>query len=236
VRALRAAFTWLVDVRYLAGNPWKAVNDPKIVQRETAMQIQRALPVDLWRRLRRELDRRCTEEGASTRDARLGVQWRIARAAMLLMGDSGLRREEAAMAQRDKLRVSIYGTLERPVWELTVVGKRNKERTVPVSIATLEALKAHWADRGRDIMAPTDLLNPSAPLLSPVTIPWTPASRAKHGAKKHQLPEQGYSADGINRLISRMLTIIVKTTDDLSLDERVILGSTFFPCDAFLCT
>jgi hypothetical protein len=51
VRALRAAFTWLVDVRYLAGNPWKAVNDPKIVQRETAMQIHRALPADLWRRL-----------------------------------------------------------------------------------------------------------------------------------------------------------------------------------------
>jgi hypothetical protein len=47
VRALRAAFTWLVDVRYLAGNPWKPVNDPKIVQRETAMQIQRALPADL---------------------------------------------------------------------------------------------------------------------------------------------------------------------------------------------
>jgi hypothetical protein len=47
VRALRAAFTWLVDVRYLAGNPWKAVNDHKVVERETAMQIQRALPAAL---------------------------------------------------------------------------------------------------------------------------------------------------------------------------------------------
>jgi hypothetical protein len=63
VRALRAAFTWLVDVRCLSGNPWKAVNDPKIVQRETAMQIHRALPADLWRRLRNELDRRADEEG-----------------------------------------------------------------------------------------------------------------------------------------------------------------------------
>src|ERR1700737_3486835 len=101
---------------------------------------------------------------------------------MLLMGDSGLRREEPAGSQRDQLRVSIYTTLEKPVWELTVVGKGQRERTVPVSVATLEALKAHWADRGRDLMAPTDLLNPSGPLLSPVTIPWTPASRAKHGA------------------------------------------------------
>ena len=221
VRALRAAFAWLVDVRYLAGNRWKAVNDPKVVQRETAMQIQRALSADLWRRLRHELDRRCAEEGAS----KAGVQWRVVRAAMLLMGDSGLRREEAAAAQRDKLRVSIYGTLERPVWELTVIGKRQKERTVPVSIATLEALKAHWEDRGRDFMQPTDLLNPSGPLLSPVAIPYTPASRAKHGAKHHPLAEQGYSADGLNRLIARMLTITVETMDDLSLDERVILGS-----------
>ncbi|EKS72459.1 phage integrase family protein [Burkholderia sp. SJ98] len=27
---LRTAFAWWVDVRYLAGNPWKAVNDPKV--------------------------------------------------------------------------------------------------------------------------------------------------------------------------------------------------------------
>jgi integrase len=220
VRALRAAFTWLVDVRYLAGNPWKAVNDPKIVQRETAMQIHRALPADLWRRLRSELDKR--SDVAS--DSKLAVQWRVVRAALLLMGDSGLRREEAADAQRGKLRVSIYGTLERPVWELTVIGKRNKERTVPVSVATLDALKAHWTDRGRDFMAPTDLLNPSAPLLSPVAIPRTPASKVKHHQRSTE-GEQGYSADGINRLISRMLTIIVETMDDLSLDERVILGS-----------
>jgi integrase len=202
----------------------KAVNDPRVVERETAMQIQRALPADLWRRLRSELDRRCAQEG----DAKLAVQWRVVRAALLLMGDSGLRREEAADAQRGKLRVSIYGTLERPVWALTVIGKRNKERTVPVSVATLEALKAHWADRGRDFMAPTDLLNLAAPLLSPVAIPFTPAARAKHETRRNQgmnEGEQGYSADGINRLISRMLTIIVVTMDDLSLDERVILGS-----------
>jgi len=88
-----------------------------------------------------------------------------------------------------------------------VIGKRQKERTVPVSIATLEALKAHWADRGRDFMAQTDLLNSSAPLLSPVTVPRTHASLAKHGVKHHQRSnegEQGYWADGINRLVSRI--------------------------------
>jgi hypothetical protein len=72
VRAPRAAFIWLVDVRYLTGNPWKAVNDPRVVQRQTTMQIQRALPADLWRRLRHELDRRCSE-GAARHAARSWV-------------------------------------------------------------------------------------------------------------------------------------------------------------------
>jgi integrase len=34
----------------------------------------------------------------------------------------------------------------------------------------------------------------------------------------------GYNADGLNRLISRMVTELVETMDDLSLDERVRLG------------
>jgi site-specific recombinase XerD len=33
VRAIRAAFTWLVHMRYLAGNPWRAVTDPVTVKR-----------------------------------------------------------------------------------------------------------------------------------------------------------------------------------------------------------
>jgi hypothetical protein len=47
---------------------------------------------------------------------------------------------------------------------------------------------------------------------------WGQASPAKQS-------EQGYAADGINRLISRMLTIIVEAMDDLSVDERAILGA-----------
>lgn len=46
----------MVDVRYLAGNPWKAVNDPVVVKRASPMKIERALPAELWRKLRDELD------------------------------------------------------------------------------------------------------------------------------------------------------------------------------------
>ncbi|SAL66120.1 integrase [Caballeronia humi] len=161
VRALRAAFAWWVDVRYLGGNPWTAVNDPPVIQRASGMKIERALPAELWRRLRNELDVRCGEEGGAQ-----AIQWRAVRATILLMGDSGLRRDEAASARREKLKASVYGTLERPVWELTIVGKGQRERTVSVSAATLEALRAHWADRGRNFNGAA-IGNAGAPSIAP---------------------------------------------------------------------
>lgn len=229
VRALRAAFAWWVDVRYLAGNPWIAVNDPPVIQRASAMKIERALPADLWRRLRNELDMRCAEEG----DSRSTSQWRAMRATILLMGDSGLRREEAASARRENLKPSVYGTLARPVWELTIVGKGQRERTVPVSVATLEAMREHWADRGRDFdgaaigSAGAPSIAPRGPLLGPVIIPWTDASRRRHRMQRGdalEIEEAGYTADGLNRLIGRMLKTLVETMDGLSLDERARLG------------
>jgi site-specific recombinase XerC len=42
------------------------------------------------------------------------------------------------------------------VWELTVVGKGQRERTVPVSAATLGGLHAHWVDRAKDFDAATE--------------------------------------------------------------------------------
>ncbi|SAL68909.1 integrase [Caballeronia humi] len=249
VRALRAAFAWWVDVRYLAGNPWTAVNDPSVIQRASAMKIERALPADLWRKLRDELDARSAAEsgatagaqwrmdtnmrqnGAQWRESRNGVQWRAVRAAILLMGDSGLRREEAASARREHLRPSSFGTPERPVWELTIVGKGQRERTVPVSAATLAALRAHWRDRAQDFDGATEEDQQSGPLLSPVVIPWTDASRRRHravqgaeGGNGQPAKEAGYTADGLNRLISRMVTELVQTMDGLRLDERVRLG------------
>ncbi|WP_250481192.1 phage integrase family protein [Caballeronia sp. GAOx1] len=242
VRVLRTAFTWWVDVRYLAGNPWRAVNDPMVVKRERPMKIERALPAGLWRKLRDELDVRSADQGGATAGAQWhmdtnrrqnGVQWRAVRAAILLMGDSGLRREEAARARREDLRPSSFGTPERPVWELTIVGKGQRERTVPVSAATLAALRVHWRDRAQDFDGAAEEDKQSGPLLSPVVIPWTDASRRRHRAgqsaesgKGQPAKEAGYTADGLNRLISRMVTELVETMDGLSLDERVRLGQS----------
>lgn len=82
VRVLRAAFAWLTEVRYLAGNPWSAVHDPVTVTREVAVQVGRALPAGLWTGLRDALDARCArhmnDAGADEEEAE-ARQWRTAR-------------------------------------------------------------------------------------------------------------------------------------------------------------
>ncbi|MFL9860045.1 site-specific integrase [Paraburkholderia madseniana] len=200
VRVLRAAFAWLTDVRYLAGNPWRAVHDPVTVTREVPVQVGRALPAGLWTGLRAALDARCARRtnGAGTDgDEAEARQWRTARAAILLMGDSGLRRDEAAHARREDLHLAPQGSGGAAVWALTVTGKRRKQRTVPVSAATVRALREHWVDRGRDFDAPLD----SAPLIVPLLIPATGPALDRHGG----VVEAPYTTDAFGHLVRQAI-------------------------------
>ncbi|OTP76244.1 phage integrase family protein [Caballeronia sordidicola] len=232
VRAIRAAFAWLTSVRYLAGNPWHAVTDPVTVSRETQVQVERALPDALWTTVRAELDARCAgaDLGGFTPNADEARQWRIARAAILLMGDSGLRRDEATHALRENLSLAQIKTKRNAkkvvkmksaetnlkddpkggeegagdaepvaVWALTVIGKRRKERTVPVSGAAIAALRAHWQDVGRDFEGP----GARGPLIVPIVINGTDASIAKHGddpAETGQAASAPYAPDALAHL------------------------------------
>ncbi|MBK5124961.1 tyrosine-type recombinase/integrase [Burkholderia sp. R-69980] len=220
VRVLRAAFTWLTEVRYLAGNPWSAVHDPVTVTREVAVQVGRALPADLWTGLRAALDARCAGDEAEGQDAE-ARQWRTARAAILLMGDSGLRRDEAAHARRENLRLSPRPSGGAPVWALTVIGKRRKQRTVPVSAATVHALREHWADRGRDFDAPLD----SAPLIVPLVIPVTGSALKKHGGAV----DASYTADAFGHLVRQAIqrvTVEFAAQPDVPKEHLVQLANT----------
>ncbi|SAK79430.1 integrase [Caballeronia hypogeia] len=242
VRVIRAAFAWLVEVRYLAGNPWSAVQDPATVIRESTVQVDRALPAELWSKVRRLLDAQCDRSldfgalsavpsttmdasGAATARASQDVarQWRAARAAILLMGDSGLRRAEAAQARREDLRPSELASEPKParrskaagrasaesaapartVWTLSIVGKRRRQRTVPVSGPTVEALRAHWADRGLNFET-----NAAGPLIAPTWIPGTDTAHARHeSGEAGGVDAVGvsagvpYTADALGRLV-----------------------------------
>ncbi|WP_311767237.1 IS1096 element passenger TnpR family protein [Burkholderia stagnalis] len=202
VRTLRMAFDWLVKVRYLAGNPFSAVTLPATLTREWSLQVERALAPELLRTLRDALDAHCARPDEDA------AQWRIARAAIGLMVDSGLRRAEAARARRSGIK-RVDGIKGQSVWTLTLVGKRSKVRTVPVSPATLEALRAHWADRGLAWEGGhgsevTDVCSLDLPLLAPLTIPGTAAAQARHG-EGPVAEVDSYTADALGRLVRTAL-------------------------------
>jgi len=217
IRAIRGAFDWLVDVKYLAGNPWRAVRDPKPVQRATRLQIDRALPAALWDKVRAGLDERCAPHD------REASRWRAVRALLLLMGDSGLRIAEAAAATRDQLQqLPADGDLPAS-WQLNVIGKGRKARVTPVSDACVAALAAHWRDRGDDFADGTI----RRALIAPLTVPPTPAARAKAARLAAGDPNEigGYAVRAARALVAWALTDLCETLP-LSDAERQQLART----------
>ena len=194
VLIIRGAFDYLVRVRYLGGNPWVAVLDPKVAEQVHVMQIEKALGDDLWLTVVEQLARRAALPASG--------QERTALAAILLLGDSGLRREEAAGARRVDLQPSQWVP---NVWTLRVLGKRNKWREVPVSSRTVDALRVHWADRGVDFDTPPlpgDSVRPGLALLAPLVVPRHDAAIARH----EETAGNGYTGDGLYRLIRTALS------------------------------
>ena len=183
---LRAAFDYWVKVRYLAGNPWAAVKDPIVVKEVDGMHIEKALPAPLWDKLVTQL------KVAGGNDH----QYRSALAIVLLMGDSGLRREEVATARRESITKSQFADC----MELEVVGKGHKKRVVPISARTMKALEAHWLDRGLDVQERDDLH-----LLSPLTIPAHEAAQ-----KKLKSNRDGYTPGSLYRIIKTAIKKLLK--------------------------
>ena len=236
VTVLRAFFAWAIDVRYLSGNPWKAVPDPVVIEEENAMQIEKALPAKLWKKLSRKdgvLDRLAhqTDEELHSHFQPRGIAvtypfaalMRVARAALLLMGETGLRREEAARASRDRLKP----LREAPgLWELSVVGKGSKRRTVYVPEFVVDAIREHWADRegASNFDFPLD----TSPLLSPDIIPPMKVARDRHFDDKGKRIYLPFTPDGMGRLASSTLSRLAAniTIDTLDDDDRKVLEAS----------
>ncbi|MGP8431778.1 tyrosine-type recombinase/integrase [Paraburkholderia fungorum] len=135
------------------------------------------------------------------------------------------RRAEAAGACRGHLRVVQLDdpdTGTSPCWVLTVTGKGSRERTVPVSAATIGALRAHWADRGEDLDGQGDTAPaPARPLLAPLVVPPTVRAQARHAQQR-----AGYSARGLGTLTGWAIRQIRTGMDGLSPAEHAQLART----------
>lgn len=204
VRVLRATFDWLVKVRYLAGNPWTAVKDPIVIEQAEGMQIDRALSTNAWDTVVNVLSERSL--------AAENQQDRVALAAVLLMGDSGLRRAEAAGARRHNLKPSRHAA---GVWMLLVLGKRSKMRKVPVSSRTIDALRSHWRDRDLDFDSQADDL----PLLSPIVVPGTETAQARHEAGS----TNGYNSNSLYNVVGSALRRVQKHAAETSSEDAPLL-------------
>lgn len=225
IQAIRFFFNWLVNVRYLGGNPWLTVADPRVATPIHAIQIGKALPAGLWTKLIGSgglIDQLCGTPDeilakryrlrGSTAKLSMSAQFRLVRAALLLIGDTGIRREEAAYATRDQLKPLA----ETPdLWELNILGKRNRWRTVFPSKRVIEALRAHWVDRGGDFSFGLG----EFPLLSPLIAPKTQTAQAKHLDSQQQMQVQGFSVDGLYQVIKTALSRVA-ADDSFDLDER----------------
>lgn len=223
IQAIRTFFAWLVNVRYLLGNPWVVVSDPRVAKPLTPIQIQKALPGALWDKLVSILDTLCVEpddalcaryrlRGAAATMSMSG-QFRLARAALLLLGDGGLRREEAASASRKNLRPT-YSTSD--LWELDVLGKRYKWRTTFLPTRAIAALEAHWRDRSLDFSFGMQ----DVPLLAPLVVPRTTAALNKQATENGH----GFTPDGVYQVVRSVLDrICTDPTVELEDWERQIL-------------
>jgi integrase len=161
------------------------VRDPETIWRKGEIQIARALTAQLWDNVRAHVHRQGALDGNQL--------WRIVQA--LILCPPGM---SAAVPGDDGLEV----------WALPAVGKRPRERTVPVSAETVRALRAHWLDRGDDFDAPSV----TGPLIATLVILNTAAARRKHAVAIH-MP---YEYNHIYRLIEWLRTRPLAELDALS--------------------
>jgi integrase len=171
------------------------------------MQIERALPSDLYEKTVSLLGAQCQAPEAT--------QARIAQATLLLLGDCGLRISEAAGATVGKLVGSSF-TPGR--YQLKITGKRNKVRLVPITPRTHEAIVAHQADVIKRY--PDTPLHMDHALIRPISL-----VRSKRLHDLHEGSGKGYAANALALVVSKTLKAI-GGIDGVNVDEMIKLKTT----------
>lgn len=170
VAILKSLYRFLVDQCYLRGNPFAGVTLPRANQ---GIEVGRSFTAAQWAFIRTQLDA-LLDYSANRR----------LKFALSLLYGTGLRISEVVAARVADLTWQTYrsdaGGIGIDVWELTVIGKGNKQRTVPVSPAIIAQLQSYLASRG--LPAQLTLVPREAYLLGRAVdvserAAWSPAAR-----------------------------------------------------------
>lgn len=167
---LKALFEWLSRQRYLDSNPWDALAKETL---PTRILIEKALSLSAWNSFVDWIN----PLGDST--------MKTAKAAIFLMRDAGMRREEVCNLTRENFSFNDG-------WIATFKGKRSVIRSVPISSDIITAINSHLEDRGFEFETmPLDehILAPSSYAIE------SDVTRARTKAKT------GYSGNGLWRII-----------------------------------
>ncbi|TWC59555.1 phage integrase family protein [Burkholderia sp. SJZ115] len=140
------------------------------------------------------------------------------------MGDAGLRIEEAVTVERGGLQWWPADDETPATWLLRVIGKGHKERFVPVTDDTIEALRDHWQDRGLDF----DSGAAGLPLVAPTVVPPTAAGRKKFGVTDagEVTRVAGYTPRAARRVVTRALERLLEQLPGLAEPTRRQLAQT----------
>jgi len=155
IMVLRNLFSYLQDQAYLVGNAWSHITVPNSAVQ--SMNVGRAFTQSQWR----FLNERAAALGSESASLRL-------RFALSLFYATGLRISEAVAAKVDHLNwVEYPGESDEPGvegFELTVIGKGDKLRVVPVPDDVIKLLGEYLVSRGLT-SEPRDIGNSGAFLI-----------------------------------------------------------------------
>ena len=150
VSILSNLYAFLGDQNYLMGNPWSAVTPPRNAM--PRIDVGRSFTQAQWKFIEAETAQgQGTESGRADPDRQPSLMALRLRFALELLYATGLRREEVVAAQLDDLRFVTYpsdGDAVVEGWMLTVLGKGQRLREVPVPDSVVEQLKVYLAARG----------------------------------------------------------------------------------------
>jgi site-specific recombinase XerD len=218
VTILKSLYKFLVDQCYLIGNPWNGVAPPKapgvrINQGRSFTQAQ-------WSFIETQLD--LLPDTSACRRLHFALH---------LLYATGLRLAEVVAARVDDLNWVAYGPDagdDEPVegWELTVIGKGQKQRVVPVPLDVIGELSKYLVSRALD-PDPEHPGNRGAYLLGQAVdigerAPWVPE------AVRDADPKAGIAAGRLYKVLKGFFTECAEVlgVTDVKGAERLAAAST----------